>query len=105
FLEEPITRALDRLISRADANEKRLRAVTVEDSDLRTARDHLATAQRHDVRAFHSLRKFIKVQDPQLLQGPEGYEAQIEAASKDLTSYRNQCEAYLKAHELTSQSP
>ena len=86
FLEEPITRELDRLISRADANENRLRAVTVDDPDLRNARDHLSSAQRHHVRALKSLRSFLKHEDQQLLHGPEGYEAQINAGSKDVRS-------------------
>jgi rhomboid protease GluP len=104
-LEELIARDLDRLISRADANENRLRAVAVADPDLRNARDHLASAQRHDIRALRSLRSFLKDEDQRLLGGPDGYEAHIEAASEDVRSYQKQLGAYLKAHELTLQSP
>jgi hypothetical protein len=104
FLEESIARDLDRLISRAGANENRLRAVVADDPDLRSARDHLSSAQRHDVQALKSLRSFLKNEDQKRLSGPEGYEAHIEAASGDVRSYEKQVGAYLKAHELTLQS-
>ena len=105
LLEETITRDLDRLISRAEANEKRMGAVTIDDPDLRNAREQLSSAQRHNVRALKARRSFLKQQDQQLLHGPEGYEAQIDAGSKEVRSFREQCRAYLKAHELTLQSP
>jgi hypothetical protein len=101
----PIARDLDRLISRADANENRLRAVAVADPDLRNARDHLSSAQRHHVRALESLRSFLKNRDQRLLRGPDGYEVHIEAASEQVRSYQKQLGVYLKAHELTLQSP
>ena len=91
FREESIARDLDRLISRADANENRLRAVTVEDPDLRKAHDHLASAQRHHARALESLRNSLTHDDLQLLQRPEGYEEHIDAGSKEVKSFEEQC--------------
>jgi hypothetical protein len=102
---ETLARELDQLISRADANESRLRAIVVDNPDLRNAGNLLCSAQAHHARALKSLRSFVKVGDERYLHGPEGYEAHLDSGSRDIRFFREQCDKYLKAHELIRQSP
>jgi rhomboid protease GluP len=96
---------LDRLISRAGENGKRLGAYAVEDPGLRLARDRVASAQVNQHHALVALRRYLERGDPSHLTGIGGFEDHLRGTERDLESYRVQCEAYLKANGLGNTAP
>ena len=96
---------LDRLISRADENVKRLRAYVVEDPHLGLARDRMVSAQAHQHGALVALRNYLETGDPSPLKGIGGYEEHIRDNEKDVESFRVMCDGYLKSNGLGATGP
>ena len=79
--------------------------LAIKDADLRIARDHLLSAQKHLILALGLVKSVVKDGSQKAPQAGSKYKTHIDDASTEVKSYGTQCHGFLVAHDLTQSSP
>ena len=101
--KETIQRDIDRLKMESRAIGVKIESVPAGNGEIRTIRDHLASARSLQFRMLDSLAEFLATGDEAHIEGPQGFVTASNAYLEEFETMESLRVAYFKVHEMKSQ--
>jgi rhomboid protease GluP len=95
-----VTETLDRLKADTKALGDMIPTIPAQNVELQAIRDHLASANKHQLERLTAIDRFIATGDAKHIDGPGGLVASSEAFLKEIEQTTSLRDAYIKAHQL-----
>jgi rhomboid protease GluP len=95
-----VTKTLDRLRADTIALGDKISTIPAQNAELQAIRDHVASANTHQLAGLTSIGWFIVTGDEKHINGPGGLNASSEGYAKEVEAIVSLREAYIKAHQL-----
>ncbi|MDB5350211.1 MAG: putative rane protein [Planctomycetota bacterium] len=102
---EELVRVPSGLNARVLTLRDRIMAMPAANDEIRTMRDGLLSASRHQGAILAALTSFLRDGDERHVTGPEGFQASLAAYTKDFAELETRRNAYIQAHGLILKAP